>query len=108
MYKMVRYLIDSIRIAICLLLPAATILAQTPTVGVLTASPDMAPGYSLFAPNATKNTYLIDNCGQVIQQWGNSNYFPGSAVYLKEDGSLIRTCRVSNSNFVLGGLGGRV
>ena len=67
-------------------------------------------GYTLFAPLQLTSTYLIDLNGQVVHQW-NSDYTPGNAVYLLEDGTLLRTGSVSlgiNSTFTAGGAGGQV
>ena len=50
-------------------------------------------GYTLFSPINSTNTYLIDNCGYLINSW-TSSYTPGLSVYLLEDGSLLRTCKV--------------
>ena len=63
-------------------------------------------GYTLFAPLSYKTTYLIDNCGELINSW-ESDYFPGSSVYLLENGNLLRTARIS-SNFQGGGTGGKM
>lgn len=86
----------------------SAVQAQTPTVGVINAQPGMAEGYVLFAHVNGNNAYLIDNCGRLINSWTNSNYPPGAAVYLQPDGSLMRTCRVNNAEFIMGGLGGRL
>ena len=51
-------------------------------------------GYTLFAPLNSTDTYLIDNCGYIINSW-ESNYTPGLVVYLTDDGSLMRTCKTS-------------
>lgn len=91
-----------------LLLSAANVFSQAHTVGVISANPGMAEGYSLIASNNSFSTFLIDNCGREINSWTQSSYVPGSAVYLLEDGSLMRTCRFPNANFNLGGLGGRL
>lgn len=82
--------------------------AQNLTVGTVQSHWAMSEGYNLFAPNGGNKTYLIDNCGRVINRWQNSTYKPGSSVYLLEDGSLLRTCRIPNAGFLLGGLGGRI
>lgn len=74
------------------------------TVGTLTISSGVADGYTLFS--AYKKTYLINNCGQVINEW-ISEYPPGNAVYLLENGSILRAGRVSDTrNFTFGGVGG--
>lgn len=67
-------------------------------------------GYTLFAPLQLTSTYLIDLDGQVVHQW-ESDYTPGNAVYLLEDGTLLRTGSVGrgvNSTFTAGGAGGQI
>lgn len=91
-----------------LLLTNIGLYAQNHTVGVIEANPGMAEGYSLFSPTNTQATYLIDNCGRLINAWTSSSYQPGASAYLLEDGSLIRTARILNNNFAMGGLGGRL
>ncbi len=39
-------------------------------------------------------TYLIDNCGREVHSW-TSSYNPALAVYLLENGELLRICRVT-------------
>ena len=78
--------------------------SQAQTLGLFTnnASTD---GYVLFAPNFANTTYLIDKCGYQVHSWiGTRN--PGQAVYLLEDGTLLRTGRINNSAINGGGLGG--
>ena len=80
------------------------VLAQNPTVGVFQYSDESYEGYTLFSPS--RDTYLIDNCGDVINTW-SSNYQAGGSVYLLNDGSLLRTNRINSSNtFEGGGIGG--
>ncbi len=64
--------------------------AQDPTIGLLYHDAEKASsGYTLISPNGSRNTYLIDNCGRVINQWQN-NQGPEIMSYLTEDGSLLR------------------
>lgn len=95
------------------ILPLLLILAvkspvgcQERTVGVFLNTPESFDGYTLFAPMLGATTYLIDNCGRVVNSW-ESDYRPGLAAYLLEDGSLLRTARLF-SPFVSGGSGGRI
>ena len=82
----------------------SSLSAQEQTVGVFVYEENVYDGYTLFSPS--KQTYLIDNCGNVINQW-TSQYRPGLAVYLLEDGLLLRTNRVNNNDvFSGGGIGG--
>ena len=76
------------------------------TVGLFLNNPDAFNGYTLFSPSSSKITYLIDNCGELINSW-ESDYFPGASSYLLESGDLIRTARIS-STFQGGGTGGRI
>ncbi|MGB0840313.1 MAG: aryl-sulfate sulfotransferase, partial [Chitinophagales bacterium] len=64
-------------------------------------------GYTLMAPMASNNTYLLDNCGELVHQW-ESSALPGLGVYLLENGNLLRTERILSTTFQAGGLGGRV
>ncbi len=83
--------------------------SQTNTVGlIMHDSTASFNGYTLFTPLPSKVTYLIDNEGYLVHSW-NSSYEPGQAVMLLEDGSLLRTAFVKNTNpFTAGGAGGRV
>lgn len=83
----------------------AHLLGQTPSVGLIQQSIESDEGYTLFTSSASKNTYLIDNCGNVVNQW-SSSYSPGISVYLREDGSIFRAGRTLNSNINAGGSGG--
>ncbi len=75
------------------------------TVGFISQAENSTEGYLLFSPIQSKNTYLIDKCGYEVHSW-TSDYKPGQAVYLLEDGSLLRTGNVGNTNFTSGGTGG--
>ncbi|WP_241148080.1 aryl-sulfate sulfotransferase [Lacinutrix jangbogonensis] len=77
------------------------------TVGTLLNTEDSYNGYTLLSPIRSTETYLINNCGEVINQW-SSTFLPGASVYLLEDGSLLRTGKVNNSEINLGGLGGKI
>jgi len=87
---------------IILFIYPTTIKAQN-TVGVIENTTDAFYGYTLFT--VFKETYLINNCGEVINQW-TSNYNDGKSVYLLEDGSLLRAGLIENANFLLPGIGG--
>lgn len=67
-------------------------------------------GYTLFSPITSTSTFLIDIEGRVVKTW-ESDYEPGQAVYLLENGHLLRTAFVgpeANHTFQGGGAGGRV
>lgn len=72
------------------------------TIGLLQNEPGAMPGYVLFAPLLSRNTYLIDKCGREVHSW-KSNYHPGQSVYLLPNGDLLRCANDSNKAFVSGG-----
>jgi hypothetical protein len=65
-------------------------------------------GYTLYAPEYSSTTYLIDMDGNIAHTW-ESDYIQGLAVYLLEDGKLIRNCLANlNPTFLAGGITGRM
>ena len=61
-------------------------------VGLILNTPTASPGYLLLAPISSTSTFLINRNGRVVHEWP-SLYRPHLAVYLMEDGSLLRTCQ---------------
>ncbi len=76
------------------------------TVGIIHNDSLSQVGYTLLCPSSSRSSYLIDNCGNVVNQW-QSSFNPGLSCYLLDDGSLLRTGRLQG-NFVAGGLGGLI
>ncbi|WP_179344057.1 aryl-sulfate sulfotransferase [Winogradskyella ursingii] len=73
-----------------LLIGKSTVFAQE-TVGLLyNDQNNVADGYTLFSPLTNSDTYLIDNCGQVVNQW-SFNGTPRAVPYLLEDGTILRS-----------------
>ncbi len=62
-------------------------------------------GYILFGYDQDSITYLIDECGQIVNSW-NSSASSGKSSYLLEDGSLIRCTATPTTSFNAGGYGG--
>ncbi len=82
------------------LLAAATVLPAT----ALAQEP--SPGFTLSASISSTNTQLYDESGTALHAW-SSTALPGLAVYLNEDGSLVRS--MHPAGFRGGaGAGGRV
>jgi len=77
------------------------------TVGTISNEIGSYNGYTLFTPNHSGNTYLINNCGEIVNQW-TSTHTPGNAVYLLENGNLLRTGKITNSFISIGGIGGKI
>ena len=102
---MVRLVGFSIALLALASVPACSAGNEAPPVD--TAEP--FAGYTLYAPNFSRTTYLIDMAGQVVHTW-ESEYEPGQSAYLLENGHLLRTACVgpANRTFRGGGAGGRV
>jgi Arylsulfotransferase (ASST)/Secretion system C-terminal sorting domain len=78
---------------------------QDNTVGVINKTSSVYDAYTLFSPSGNKLVYLIDNDGRIVNQW-ESEFLPGNAVYLQEDGSLYRAGRAPSGFIQAGGGGG--
>ncbi len=61
-------------------------------------------GSIVYAPLASRNTYMINEAGQITQSW-TSNYLPGLSVYKLPDNSIYRPILVPGG---IGGQGGGV
>ena len=79
-----------------------------PERGVLVHEEAAFDGFTLFAPLMSLSTFLVDMRGNVVHEW-KSEYPTTGAVYLLENGDLLRVARVEeNPVFFGGGLGGRI
>jgi hypothetical protein len=83
------------------------------TIGLLKFLPSKVyPGYNLIFPHNQSNVFLLDNCGKVVHLWeGNAQWRPGNAVYLLEDGTLVKCTRPNiflNDPIWAGGGGQRI
>jgi len=64
------------------------------TVGTILNDSLSLQGYTLFSPSTS--TFLIDNCGHIINQWETGSR-PGLTAYLAENGNLIRANAIFGS-----------
>lgn len=62
---------------------------QTNTVGLVYSNSNATKGYTLFTPENNTQVYLIDHCGQVVNEWTFSEK-PALTCYLLENGNLLR------------------
>ncbi|HEY5916889.1 MAG TPA: aryl-sulfate sulfotransferase [Chryseolinea sp.] len=91
-------------ILIALIVSGSAATAQK-IAGLLQSKEGATDGLMLFAPLMSKTTYLIDDCGRVINTW-QSEFQPGNTVYLLPNGNLFRTNRLANATITGGGGGG--
>ncbi len=75
------------------------------TVGTTLVSEGAYDGLSLFTVG--KETYLINNCGEVVNKW-TSEYLSGKSVYILPNGDLLRGEEIQNPDVPIPGIGGRL
>ncbi len=75
------------------------------TTGLFYNLPGTSDDYTLFSPNTTTSTYLINKDGDILNEW-QSDYTPGLHAYLLPDGSLIRPASDGSGNSQIGATGG--
>jgi hypothetical protein len=95
---------QKIRLTLFLSLFFISIKAQT--VGLFTNDSTAFNGYTLIAPLGSNQTYLIDNCGFIVNEWSSSQYIPGASTYLLDDGSILKTGNIQDTTLSAGGSGG--
>ncbi len=77
-------------------------------VGTLLNSEDSYQGYTIISPSSFKTSYLINNCGEVINSW-ESDYFIALMAEVDTEGNLYRLSRAENvGGFAGGGIGGQM
>ncbi len=64
-------------------------------------------GFTLFNPTNSRTTYLVDMAGEIVHTWSNSAG-GGYAVYLKENGNLLRPARADGTSLNGGAAAGLV
>jgi Arylsulfotransferase (ASST) len=84
-------------------------LRATPGPGLQLNDPGAFQGYTLVAPLNSTKTSLIDMEARVVHTW-ESKYTAGQDAYLLENGHLLRSATLENSErrFSTAGQGGRV
>jgi len=91
----------------------SSLLFAQNTVGLLSYNPSSSfDGYNLIYPHNQGNVYLLDNCGEIVHQWEDSDEFrPGNTAYILDDGKLLRAKRptsIADNPIWAGGGGGIV
>jgi hypothetical protein len=76
-------------VALSFLLPFQSLFSQNRTIGLTKYSENHQKGYYLFTPLASKSTYLINECGELVNSW-HSNYTSGITQLFAPDGSMYR------------------
>jgi len=76
-------------------------IGQEQTIGLLSYRQHLTyEGYTLFFPREQSIVYLINNCGEIVHQWDDDDiYVPNNAVYLLENGDLLK-CKKHNNGVI--------
>lgn len=73
-----------------------SILAQAQqTIGTFINEPEALNAYTLFSVTFGRSTYIIDNCGEKINEWTHEQR-AGLAGYLMPDGRLLRAATIGH------------
>lgn len=93
----IKYILFIVFISIGFFIPNGT--CQN-TVGLISHNLEKSyQGLNLFYPHNQSSVFLINNCGELINEWTDDDDFrPGNMVYLTEEGNLIKCKRAFNSN----------
>ena len=65
-------------------------LVYSQTVGVLSTTDQVLDGYTFFSPFSGTKAYMVDNCGNLINEWDRGSR-PGLAAYFLDNGLMLRT-----------------
>jgi len=68
-------------------------LSPQTTLGVVSMQEDASSGFVLFSPFTGTKTYLVDNCGNLVNEWDRGTR-PGLSAELLESGNLFRTYKI--------------
>ncbi len=85
-------------------------IAAQNTVGTTLNTTASFNGYTLLTPSSNdipNSTYLIDNCGQVVNSW-QSNFVGQGADEIRENGDLFRGAFDNQSTLIYAGNNGRL
>lgn len=66
-----------------------SLICKAQTVGLLHHDNQVSDGYTLFTPLKNNEVFLINNCGEKINQWTFTE-LPGATCYLLANGNLLR------------------
>lgn len=77
--------------------PTPVEIEATPTIPPMVVTDKAQSGYTLVSPLFSQQTYLIDVHGEVVHSW-QLNHMSGGSVYLLENGNLLQTAAIEESD----------
>jgi len=82
-----KYLLNNALLSVFLIIHSFAFSQNT--VGLLYSDFNTSEGYTLFSPEKNTSVYLINNCGEIINEWTFTEN-PGATCYLLDNGNLLR------------------
>jgi len=82
-----------------IILASLQLSAQSPSIGLKHYEEGIQDGYVLFTPLDSRFTFLIDNCGNLVNQW-ESDLKSNFSVYLLEDGSILKPTKEGANTYI--------
>ena len=68
------------------------------SVGLISYNNEVSyDGYNLFFPHNQSSVFLINNCGELVNEWEDGDFRPGNSVYLTDEGNLVKSKRRTTS-----------
>lgn len=77
-----------------LLFLLCTFSLSSQTVGVKEYQPEALEGYTFFSPFSGTKAYMVDNCGNLINEWDRGTR-PGLSAYFLDNGLMMRTFKAT-------------
>jgi len=77
------------QLIILLFLIVNVTISQEENLGLLYHNSSVSSGYVLFTPLQSNKAFLVDECGEKVNEWEFSE-LPGATCYLLENGNLLR------------------
>jgi len=87
-------MIKSLFIVICFFIFFQHLTFAQATIGTTLNSEEAFDGFTFFSPFSGTKAYMVDNCGQLINEWDRGTR-PGLAAYFLESGHMMRTYKPS-------------
>ena len=78
---------------IALLIFSTFICQGQNTVGVTDYQQGALDGYTFFSPFSGTKSYMVDNCGNLVNQWDRGTQ-PGLSAYFLDNGLVMRTYKI--------------
>ncbi len=76
-------------LGISIILHSLSSFGQSTTIGLQKYEAGTYEGYTLFTPSLNNSVFLVNNCGEKINEWLFTEQ-PGATCYLLENGNLLR------------------